>query len=792
MAKSLSLVVCFFISQLLFAQSTTVSGVIREKKSGENIPYVTVVDSASQKVIAISNLYGFYSYVNQTEGISTIIFRHLEYGNFSLRVKPTSDTTINIVLDPLILQLNEIIVEDGISGFKSLNSTLIPTTLIKQAPALLGEKDVLKTIQLQPGVQRGIEGSTNFYVRGGGADQNLIIADDATIYNANHLFGFVSVFNSDAIKNVNFYKGSFPARYGGRVASVTDIQVRDGNKNESRVEGGIGLLSGRLTLEGPIQKNKSSYLISARRSFIDLLTRPFMSTNNKTGYSLFDVNAKLNFILNNQNRILFTVYTGGDNLITKETSSRDQSTVRANTNFGWINKNASLQWNHLFTDKLFSNVSLIFSHYNFYLEDTYQRTGTNANYTYSNFSSGINDYSIKQDLDYYLSNSHTLKTGFTLTVHQLQPRIFYSYDQALSQENSVKQNFRLNDYSFYFEDTWQISKNLASNAGVRLSHVNSKDNSYTRVEPRVHLTYSFNKMLKINAGYTRSNQFLHLLSNTGVGLPTDLWVPVTTNAPPQQGDLISAGIERSFQKYRVSIETYRRFMKNIITYRQDAEFLDPNELSKEIRWEDNIATGRGEAYGTEFLLEKQNGNFTGSLAYTLSWVVNQFDDINNGKIFFPRYDSRHNVVLFCSYKISEKVNLSASWFYSTGNALSVPQAYYYGNFANGTDTRISLSGDGVTFPLNKEEIVAVPYLGSRNSYRGDAYHRLDISIQLHKKKKNYERYWEFGLFNAYNRKNPFYYYLEASNDFANGGQKYDLKKKSLFPILPSVTYNFKF
>jgi hypothetical protein len=339
-----------------------------------------------------------------------------------------------------------------------------------------------------------------------------------------------------------------------------------------------------------------------------------------------------------------------------------------------------------------------------------------------------------------------------------------------------------------------VSDNIAADIGLRLSHLITAETDYTTVEPRVHLYYMLNETLKLNAGYTRTNQFMHLLSNTGVGLPTDLWVPVTSRAPPQQGNQVSAGISKQLlkNKYSVSIETYRRYMKNIVAYKPGAVFLDLDDLSQEIQWENNIATGKGESFGTEFLLEKKTGKVTGWAGYTLSWVIHEFKDINNGKRYFPRQDSRHNIVLYWNFSITNKVSLSASWMYSTGSAFTVPQSYYYGNFETGTRSITTVLPDRFDEVMSTEQLNSVPYVGSMNSFRSEPYHRLDLGIQLHKRKKYYERYWEFGLFNAYNRKNPFYYYLEYSNDYVNHWQRIDLKKKSLFPILPSISYNFKF
>lgn len=790
----LGLLICLMPVQMIFSQTVTISGLVKEKQTGEIIPSATFIDSLDRKGLCISNSYGFFSFNVDATKEAVIIVRHIGYQTSVLYFFPTRDSVINVELIPSVYLLNEIVIGPDPEVLVPRNSYIVSNALIRQAPALLGEKDVLKTIQLLPGIQRGVEGSTAFYVRGGGADQNLIIADDATIYNANHLFGFMSVFNADAIKNINFYKGTFPARYGGRVSSVTDIQTRDGDKQSINAVGGIGILSARLTLDGPIVKNKSSYLVSIRRSFLDLIARPFMSTESKELYRLVDINGKVNWNLNEKNFLFISAYTGGDKLLTREQKDRKQYSIKAETALGWENRNVSMRWNHIFSDKIFNNISLIRSHYNFYMEDSYERKGLNANSIYTDLNSGIEDYSIKQDLDYYYSPNHTFRTGTTLTHHVFSPRIFYTKDEVLDDGRKVRQKYKALEFSGYIEDTWKISEMFSTDIGLRYNYFDTKEKKHSRVEPRAHLYWVSKSGLKFNAGYTRSNQFMHLISNTGVGLPTDLWVPATVIAPPQQGDLISAGGSKTLGKanFNISIETYRRFLRNIVAYSQDAEFLDTRETSKEIQWEENITGGKGESYGTEVFIEKKKGKITGWISYTLAWTIHQFDEINSGKRFFPKYDSRHNAVIYLNYRLSEKIVFSGNWFYSSGNAFAVPQAYYYGNFATGTERITALYPTGVSFPLLTEDFARVSYFGSKNSYRTESYHRLDLSVQFHKKKKRYERYWEFGLFNAYNRKNPFYYYLEASNDFANSGQRMDLKKKSLFPILPSITYNFKF
>lgn len=772
------------------------SGFVKEKGSKEYLPYVHIYLKDSQEG-TYSNTFGFFAIQIPANQQVDIIFSSVGYQPNIQTLNLKKDSILEITLIPLEQELDEIIVVAPQKPvIKMLANIHLSVQMAKDIPSLMGEKDIIKAIQLLPGVQSGTEGSTALYVRGGGPGQNLIILDDAQVYNANHLFGFFSVFNGDAIKSVSFWKGGFPARYGGRIASVLDIQMKDGNKNETKGEGGIGLLSSRFTLEGPLKKEKSSFLVSTRRSYLDLLTMPFMPEDAKIGYRFYDFNAKLNFDHNVKNKFFISGYFGNDKLVTKEQVVRTQSSINSETNLGWGNSTASLRWNHIFSDRLFSNTTLVYSHYKFYLNDSYVRTGAQTSNTYSDYNTSITDYSIKSDFDYYLSNKHHAKSGFIFTYHFYNPRDFTN---SVSTVKATKQNIQKSqnqELGAYIEDTWQPSENLIANLGIRFNALITASKNYFVSEPRINFSYEVYRNINLSASYARTNQFVHLLSNTGIGLATDLWVPVTSKAPPQQADQVAVGFSKDFTKdgFSISVESYRKYMRNILAYTEGATFLGIDDPLSAGIWEDNITLGKGVSYGTELLLQKYFGKLTGWLGYTLSWTVHQFDDLNYGKNFYPRYDSRHNISLVGIYKVSPKIVLSANWVYSTGNALTVPQGYFYGNFATGAYTRLSRIPGTDTYinEIEVERINRVPYYGVMNSFRAEAYHRLDIAIQLHKKKRKHERYWEFGLYNAYNRKNPFYYYLEATNDFASNGQRIELKKKSLFPILPSVTYNIKF
>lgn len=768
-----------FLTTSIYAQVTTISGYVREQGSLEKLPGVVVsVEGYSQHTV--SNTYGFYSLSLPTDKNYTISFSSVGYQKIEKRVDLKIETFLSVELPTNVTHLDEVTIKDR--KLTEPGVTRLPIQQIKLIPALLGEKDVIKALQLLPGVQKATEGFTALYVRGGGPDQNLILLDEAPVYNANHLFGLFSTFNGDAIGNVSFWKGGFPARYGGRLSSVIDLKMKEGNKEKFHGEGGIGLLSSRLTVEGPISKGKSSYLISARRSYFDLISKPFMQKNTATLYNFFDINAKSNVELSSKDNLYFSGYFGNDKLVNNEESINSASIVQTKSKLIWGNATGTLRWNHQLNTKLFANTTLFFTNFNFDLtEDFHRRRDSISTGMSTSFRSSLQDWGFKTDFDYYPNNFHTIKSGFQFIRHRFKPRIYAFEDlsQKSSEENTEK--YVSTEYSIYVEDAFKISNQFNFNGGIRLTGLKSDGKNYLFFEPRLTLNYLLAEKWSISASYSRGNQFIHLLSNTGIGLSTDLWVPTTRQTPPQQADQITAGISRKFPKNGLvfTVESFRKWLRNIIAYREGASFLAISDGVQELKWKDNVTNGKGWAYGTEFLLQKNTGKLTGWIGYTLSWTIHQFDDLNNGKRFFPRYDRRHDISIVGSYKISEKVRLSANWLYATGNSISAPLSYSFINY----DFSANPTG-GV--------INTIDYLGSRNSFRAEAYHRLDLSVQLLKKKRWGERSWEFGLYNAYSRKNPFYYYLKTRNDFAEKGQRTELVKKSLFPVIPSITYNFKF
>ncbi|NBB19155.1 TonB-dependent receptor plug domain-containing protein [Runella sp. CRIBMP] len=774
----LKIVLLVFIMGKLQGQEIC-NGYVYEVNTKETLAGVSVTILGSQ-IGTATNAYGFFSIKIPSGQPIKLLFSSLGYQKFEQPLTASQQTPLQVFLQPETLQLQEVTISDKAQQAAPAEMSVVrlPIAQIKQIPTLLGEKDVIKALQLLPGVQKSTEGSTALYVRGGGPDQNLILLDEAQVYNANHLFGFFSVFNGDAIKNVSFWKGGFPARYGGRLSSVVDLQMKDGGKDKLRGEGGIGLLSSRLSLDGPIQKGKSSFLLSGRRSYIDVLTEPFLPADQKFGYRFYDLNAKLHFDLSAKDKLYLSGYFGNDRLRLSEQVERSTSTITSQTRMGWGNATATLRWNHLFSQKLFLNTTLLMTDFKFRLSDDFEQIRNNGNNTgtYTEYSSGVRDYTLKADFDYFPINAHVIKFGGLVTFHRFRPRAFIDEDRIKSQTEQETQKFDNQEFAVYIEDTYTKGR-LSANIGLRLNGLRVPERTYLFAEPRLSAGYKLNNTLELKASYARNNQFVHLLSNTGTGLSTDLWVPVTERVPPQQADQIAFGFVKTFPilGLNLTLESYRKWMRNSAAYREGATFLVLNDGAKALNWEDNVAFGNGLSYGTEVLLQKNKGRFTGWVGYTLSWTIHQFADLNNGKPFYPRNDRRHDASVVTTYKLTPKVTLSANWVHATGNALTVSQGYYF-----------------VATEIDNQFINNVDYLGSRNSFRAESFHRLDIAIQFHKQKRWGERTWEVGLYNAYNRKNPLYYYLKSENDPLEKGQRITLQKRALFPVIPSVTYNFKF
>ncbi|MCX8079889.1 MAG: TonB-dependent receptor [Bacteroidia bacterium] len=768
-----SLIPCVYFPQI----KHTLSGYIYEKGSMENLPGVTV-HVPKLRLSASSNAYGFYSLTLPEDSVE-VYFIYAGYKTFKTKIYLKTNIHLNVELGPEELAEVEVTAEENkrISEDVRMGHIEIPVEQIKQIPALLGEKDVLKVIQLLPGVQKGTEGSAGIYVRGGGPDQNLIILDEAPVYNANHLFGFFSVFNGDALKSVELIKGGFPARYGGRLSSVIDLQMKDGNKEKMAGEAGIGIISSRLTLEGPIKKNKSSFIVSGRRTYIDALIYPFMPKNEKGGYFFYDLNAKANYFISDKNRLYVSGYFGRDKFYVR--SRYEDSENKAGLQ--WGNATATVRWNHLFSSRLFSNLSFIFTNYQ--LNITSYEKETNE-YWSLNYRSLIRDAGIKYNFDFMPSPRHYIRFGATAVWHYFYPQALVLRSSTLEESFTIRsRDYHSPEAGIFFEDDWEITDKLKINPGFRMNVFMNNRKFFYFPEPRFSARYMLTGSMSAKASYALMNQFLHLLTNTGLGLPTDLWVPATSRILPQRSQQVSAGLAKDLigKNILVSVEGYYKWMDRVINYKEGSSFFDitnNDETTELVDWQDKVVQGRGWSYGVEIFLQKKKGRFTGWIGYTLSWTWQQFDSLNFGKKFHPRYDRRHDISVVGIYKINERLTLSGTWVFGTGNAITLPRATYpilYHYPSNNNYNLVGYSHAGVDY-------------GEKNSFRMAPYHRLDLSIQHHKKLKRCERTFEFSIYNAYNRMNPFFYYIEYNTEL----QKNELKQVTLFPVLPSLSWTFKF
>ena len=772
----------------------TISGYVREMGSQEALIGVNVYLPGTTTGTT-TNTYGFYSLTLPAQDSVRLAYSFVGYETIGRIVGLRTNQTLNVLLTPgRVLAEVQVkgAVSEKVSESAQMSSIEVPVSQIKKIPAFLGEKDVLKVLQLMPGVQKGSEGQTGIYVRGGGPDQNLIILDDAVVYNANHLFGFFSVFNGDAIKSVELIKGGFPARYGGRLSSVIDLNMKDGNREKLHGEGGIGLIASRLVLEGPLTKSKKgSFLVSGRRTYLDVIAAPLIRAESDgeltAGYYFYDLNAKANYDFSPKDKIYLSGYFGRDRFYAND------NVENTATGLSWGNATGTLRWNHLFNQKLFSNLSLIFSDYKFQISAV--EKGNTDNETYSlRYNSGIRDFSLKYDFDFYPTPQHSVRMGIQSTYHRFTPSAVVLQNASISQFIDNVSNIDVMESGIYAEDTWRPSDRWRVNGGLRLSYFQQKDVSYVRPEPRLSAAYTLKPDLSVKASYALMNQYVHLLSNTGIGLPTDLWVPTTDRVKPQQSQQVAIGVAKDItdKGLTLTVEGYYKTMRNIINYKEGASFLLINDptAANNVRWEDNVTAGRGWSYGAEVLLQKKVGRFSGWAGYTLSWTQWQFAELNGGQPFYPRYDRRHDMSLVGIYELNKRITLSAVWVYGTGNALTVPAGRY--DTYRPSNAFVYGGTPGIVQSFFQNMRTVDDYGTQKNSFRAEAYHRFDFSIQFHKQKKHHERTWEISFYNLYNRRNSFFYRLESVASTPTKPARTALFRYSVFPIVPAVSYNFKF
>jgi len=782
----LVLILTLFSFSLFSQEKYTLSGTIKDDSNGEDLIGVTIFVKELPGTGTVTNVYGFYS-LTLPKGDYTIQYSYVGFQTQEFKLSFTENIKKNLELSSgsTKLQTFELTAEEEDENVRSseMSVSKIDIKEIESIPVLFGEKDVMKTIQLLPGVKSGGEGNAGFFVRGGSADQNLILLDEAPVYNASHLLGFFSVFNSDAIKDLKLYKGGMPSEYGGRLSSVLDIKMKEGNSKKLSATGGIGLISSKLTIEAPIVKDKGSFIISGRRTYADMFLK--LSSNEdrrNTSLYFYDLNLKANYRLSEKDRLFLSGYFGKDNL---GYSDRFK--------FNWGNATTTLRWNHLFNDKLFSNTSFIFSNYNYLIE--IESAGFKI-------ESKIQDITLKEDLDYYVNDKNKIKFGGNLIYHTFDPGQFSStQDEGIINDINIENRYSL-ESALYIQNEQKLSNKLTINYGLRYSNftqigpgdIYSFDEdgdildttnyggletvvSYNGLSPRFSAKYSLNESSSLKTSYARTYQYLHLLSNSSSGSPTDAWMPSSNNIEPEVADQVALGYFKNFKNnmFEFSTEVYYKWLQNAIDYKTGAQIT----LNPEVEGE--LLFGKGRAYGIEFYLKKRKGNFTGWVSYTLARTERQLDEVNQGEWYPAKQDRTHDISLVLMYNLSERVKLSSTFVYYTGNAVTFPTGKYV--------------VDNQTINLYSD----------RNASRMPAYHRLDVGLvwdgknyrmktnpetgEQEKVNKKVMSSWSFSVYNLYARENAYSFTFQESE---SDPTQTEIVQLSLFKIIPSISYNFKF
>ena len=757
----------------LFGQSKfSVSGYVKDANTGETLTGASVYVKTESNLGASTNTYGFYT-LRLAPGDYTIVFAYLGFADQEKKISLTKDLSLSVDLSEGV-EMSEVVIEaeaadKNVSGTQ-MGEIILPIEKIQKIPALMGEVDLLKALQLLPGVQSAGEGSSGFFVRGGGPDQNLVLLDEALVYNSGHLFGFFSVFNSDAIKSANLIKGGMPAQYGGRLSSVVDIQMKEGNNKHYQVDGGIGLIASRLTFQGPIVPEKSSFIVSTRRTYALDLAQPAIKRTDFAGtnYYFYDLNAKANYTFSEKDRVFFSTYFGRD-VLKFRTPGRDFT-----FDLPYGNATGTLRWNHLFSNRLFVNTSIIYNDYDFTF-----RAG------FDDFSlklfSGVRDWNGKVDFDYFPSNNHSIKFGVQTTYHRLTPSVANA-QQGDEEFTNNKESIPAWETGFYVSDDFKVSERIKIQAGLRWSiftqlgpyaastGVNYQKGeevvTYNGLEPRLSWRYSINANNAIKGGVTVSNQYLHLVSNSSSTLPADVWVPSTERIKPQRGEQYALGYFKNLKKnmFEFSAEIYFRTLRNQLDYGESYVQSPADDL------EQQFISGSGRAYGAELLIRKNEGKLTGWIGYTRARTERKFAEINGGAYYPAVYDRTHDLSVVVNYDKGKKWDFSGVFVFGTGRAFTPIESIYV------IDQRV------------------VTNYAPRNSSRLPDYHRIDLSANYRPKKvegKGFYSYWTFSVYNVYNRRNPFFINYEFDTDEKTGVLSASASKVSLFPIIPSVTWNFK-
>lgn len=779
--------IIFFIFQgqdVLYAQvKYTLSGYVSDSVGGERLNGATIKMKGTQ-IGTVTNDFGYFIF-QLPAGNYTVRLSFLGYRDKVKHIELSGDVQLTIQLTKKTLQQKEIVVTDHREAERVnraiMGKVYLPIKQIKKLPAIFGEVDILKTLQLLPGVKSGSEGASGLYIRGGGPGQNLVLLDGAPIYNTGHLFGFFSIFNGDAVKDVTLLKGGMPANYGGRLSSVVDISLKNGNKNELHGKGGVGLIASRFSLGGPIVKKKVSFFVAARRTYIDALVKPFVpksSSFHGSGYYFYDLNAKVEYLLSDKDRLSLSGYFGRDHF--KFVSSNHSF----KTEIPWGNETVSFRWNHLFSNRLSVNTELIYNAYNFSFNGEQEGMLIGMH-------SGIKDQTVKTEFLYYPNNEHHLKWGANFIFHRFIPSTVSgkSNEVTFDAANPFKKQAR--ELALYLLDNWQITQRLKMNGGIRWSffqqvgpYTTYKRNNegkimdsivynhseavktYSGWEPRLIIQYALSNNNSIKGSVTHNYQYIHLVSSNTTTLPTDLWIPSTAVVKPEKAWQYSLGYYQNFKDntYETSLAVYYKHMGNQIEFGSGyVPSLEEPQTS--------LVFGKAQAYGAELFVHKQKGRLKGWVGYTLSWVWRRFPDLNGGKRYPARQDRRHNLKIVASYRLNDQWTFAGDFIFQTGRPTTLPEKFYF-----------------------MEGVLSQAY-AQLNTYRLQPYNRLDLSATytpVPKPGRKFSHSWTFSIYNAYSRLNPYFIYFDTKGSYLKQDLTVQPKKVALFPIIPSVTWNFEF
>lgn len=797
-------------------KQVTVSGFVRDKRSAESLIGASVYEAHS-RVGTASNNFGFFS-LTLPPGNITIRSSYIGYTSHQHILNGLErDTVLTIELEPSA-SLQEVVITGQSNDKQSVLSTQmgaleINQQTIRSTPVMFGEADIIKTLQLTPGVSAGTEGTAGMYVRGGNVDENLFLIDGNPVYQINHIGGIFSAFNPEAISGMDFFKSGFPSRYGGRLSSVVDVHTKEGNMKEYHGSASIGLISGNLNFEGPIIKDRTSFNIGLRRTWLDVLSAPAVAIANKitkkdgtrlrARYAFHDLNLKVNHIFNDRSRMYLSLYNGNDVLKGGSTDFPDQDSDNnynydSDVSLRWGNIMATAGWTYVFNNRLFGKVSGVFTRYHSRLRNTeHDVVGNEGDEDYSDSfrenetNTGITDFGLRTSFDYLPASAHHIRFGGDYLVHRFHPEYNRSVAYEKNEETSVEIGREFandllwgHEAGVYAEDDWTLSSAVRLNAGLRFSLFNVQGKTYTGLEPRVSLRWLLDDNLSFKASYSRMNQYVHLISNSFISLPTDAWMPVTRKLKPLISDQVSAGFYYNLNKeYNFSVEGYYKTLDNLLEYR-DGHTFTPSFVN----WEDKLTAGEGSSYGAEFMVRKETGRTTGWVGYGLSWSDRQFDELNQGARYPARFDNRHKLNIVVMHKISPKVELSAAWSYASGNHVTLSLENYYEN--------------GTGSPTNNDNHYmdaseSIDYYEGRNNYQLPAYHRLDLGIKIYRpKKKGRMGIWTVSIYNVYSRMNPFMIY-KSDKTVPDPGSSYGknvpvFKTIGIMPIIPSISYTYKF